>query len=286
MDTKKISKSYAFLHRYPYMIALISVGIISVIAQLLVIFDLVHPIIELDADAVSSVMSTCSEVVAGLYGITLTGYIFFADRFQNISKDDESLYDIVQALLIRYNRMAGTISLMTLIGIILGEGIVLYGYNTLLPDWAYRLWVDETLLFFFWTFDFILYFVISVLDPQKIDRISIQKRSKLSEDTELGDLQDFLTNYKAIEGLLLKLMEKLLSSSLPIPSRGKKPQIVYTLETLRNYSRISFQLWRQLEQLRQYYNLTLHDPNMTVTKEMCDLAEKVRSDLEKKVNAS
>lgn len=286
MDTKKISKSYAFLHRYPYMIALISVGIISVIAQLLVIFDLVHPIIELDADAVSSVMSTCSEVVAGLYGITLTGYIFFADRFQNISKDDESLYDIVQALLIRYNRMAGTISLMTLIGIILGEGIVLYGYNTLLPDWAYRLWVDETLLFFFWTFDFILYFVISVLDPQKIDRISIQKRSKLSEDTELGDLQDFLTNYKAIEGLLLKLMEKLLSSSLPIPGRGKKPQIVYTLETLRNYSRISFQLWRQLEQLRQYYNLTLHDPNMTVTKEMCELAEKVRADLEKKVNAS
>ena len=54
------------------------------------------------------------------------------------------------------------------------------------------------------------------------------------------------------------------------------------METLRNYSRISFQLWRKLEKLRQYYNLTLHDPNMTVTREMCDLAREVRQTLEEK----
>lgn len=283
MAKKKKSGFSEQLHRYPYMIGIISVAVLSVIAQILIILDLFHPLIDLDVESVSSVMSTCSEVIAGMYGITLTGYIFFADRFQNTSKEDESLYDIVQALLIRYNHMAGIISLMSMICIVLGEGIVLYGFNTVLPDLVYRFWVDETLLFFFWTFDFILYFVISVLDPQKINRISTQKKGKLSDDTELGNLQDFLSDYKTIETLLYSLMDKLISSSIPIPGVGKnKPKTVYTLETLRNYSRISFQLWRKLEQLRQYYNLTLHDPNMTVTKEMCDLAKEVREDLEDK----
>ena len=282
MAKQKQSASPKPLNHYPYMIAVISICIVSVVAQILIILDVLNPLIEFETDAVSSVMSTCSEVIAGMYGITLTGYIFFADRFQNMSRDDESLYDVVQALLIRYNRMAGIISLMSLIGIVLGEGIVLYGGNTLLPDWLHRFWIDETLLFHFWTFDFILYFVISVLDPMKIDRISTQKKGKISDGQELGDLQEFLTDYKAIEEQLLLLMEKLMNSALPIPGRGKRPQTVYTLETLRNYSRISFQLWRKLEQLRQYYNLTLHDTSMTVTQEMCDLAKEVLQDLEEK----
>ncbi len=282
MAHQKKNSFWKLMRQYPYMIAVVGIAAISVAAQILIVFDILHPIMVMEVDAVTTVMSTCSEVIAGLYGITLTGYIFFADRFQNTSKEDESLYDVVQALLIRYNRMAGVISLMTLIGIVLAEGIVLYGNNTLLPPWAYRFWVDETLLFFFCTFNFILYFVISVLDPQKIDRITTQKKDKISNDQNQGDLQQFLTDYRAIEEQLMALMEKLISSSLPIPGRGKKPQSIYTLETLRNYSRISFQMWRRLEQLRQYYNLTLHDPNMSVSREMCDLATQIREDLEKK----
>ena len=72
-------------------------------------------------------MSTCSEVLAGLYGITLTGHIFFADRFQYTSGADESLYDAVQALLVRCNHMAGIIPLMCLACI--GSGLTkLYCY--------------------------------------------------------------------------------------------------------------------------------------------------------------
>ena len=270
------------LNNYPYLFGVLSIVVISVIAQIVIILDLFHPLIRLEVEAVSNVMSTYSEVVAGLYGITLTGYIFFADRFQNMSRDDESLYDIVQALLIRYNRMAGIISVMTLVCVVFCEGIVLYGDNTVLPQLLWRFLVDETLLFFFWTFNVILYFVISVLDPQKISRISAQKRDKLSDSRETGDLQQFLNDYNAIEAQLMVLMEKLLATSLPIPGRGRRPIAVYNLETLRNYSRISFQLWRKLEKLRQYYNLTLHDRNMTVSREMCDLAKEVLEDLKEK----
>lgn len=64
------------MHQYPYLIGLLSFGIITGIVQILVILDCFFPLLEYAPDAVSSVMSTCSEVLAGLYGITLTGYIF------------------------------------------------------------------------------------------------------------------------------------------------------------------------------------------------------------------
>lgn len=272
------------LSRYPYFVGVLSILVISVVAQILVILDCFFPRIVYEPDAISSVMSTCSEVVAGLYGITLTGYIFFSDRFQNTSREDESLYDAVQALLLRYNHIAGIISVMCLVCIVCGEGIVLYGTNTILPPGVYRFLVNETLLLFFWTFDFILYFVISVLDPHKVSRISTQKKIKISGDKTVGDPEEFMATWRTIEDTLRILHENLISSMRFVPGAGAKgkPPIVHTLENLRNYGRISPVLWRKLDKLRQYYNLALHDPSMTVSQEMCDLVKETIVELESK----
>ena len=272
------------MHQYPYLIGLLSFGVITGIVQILVILDCFFPLLEYAPDAVSSVMSTCSEVLAGLYGITLTGYIFFADRFKDTSRDDESLYDAVQALLIRYNHLAGFISLMCLVCTVMAEGIVLYGTNTLLPAGLYRFWINETLLMCFCTFDLILYFVISVLDPHKVARISNQKKAKISEDTTAGDIEEFMAVWGEIEDNLLALREELISKMRFIPGANVKgkPQMVHTLEVLRNYGRINMNLWRKMDKLRQYHNLSLHDVNMAVSQEMCDLAKNVLSELENK----
>lgn len=283
MHKKRNESIQQTLHRYPYLIGLLSFGIITGIVQILVILDCFFPLLEYAPDAVSSVMSTCSEVLAGLYGITLTGYIFFADRFKDTSRDDESLYDAVQALLIRYNHLAGFISLMCLVCTVMAEGIVLYGTNTLLPAGLHRFWINETLLLSFGTFNLILYFVISVLDPHKIKRISNQKKAKLSEDQTVGDAEEFMAVWKEIEENLFSLREELLSKMRFIPgANAKRPQLVQTLEVLRNYGRINMNLWRKLDKLRQYHNLSLHDINMGVTQEMCDLAKDVLAELEKK----
>ncbi len=279
----KTNDSQRPIHRYPYLIGLLSFGILAAVVQILVIADCFFPLINYDPDPVSSVMSTCSEVLAGLYGITLTGYIFFADRFKDTSEDDESLYDAVQALLIRYNHFAGFISLMCLLCIVLAEGVVLYGTNTLLPQGLYRFWVNETLLLCFCTFDLILYFVISVLDPHKVKRISSQKKAKLSEDQTNGDPEEFMAVWGEIEQNLLSLREDLIKTMRFIPGAGKsKPQLVQTLEVLRNYGRINLNLWRKLDKLRQYHNLSLHDVNMAVSQEMCDLARDVLAELKNK----
>lgn len=271
------------LRSYPYFVGIISVVSLAAVMQVLVVADLFFPVISYETGAVSTVMSTCAEVLAGLYGITLTGYIFFSDRFQNTSKEDESLYDAVQALLLRYNHMAGVISLMCLICIVLGEGIVLYAENSFLPHWLHRFWISETLLLYFLTFDLVLYFVISVLDPNKVSRISSLRRSKLSEDATPGDPEKLLEDWAAIEEKLQAMLQKLIRDVRLVPGAGKnKPQIVHTLELLRNYGRISNGLWRKLDRLRQYRNLMLHDPGTTVSQEICQLAASVRKELDTK----
>lgn len=63
-------------------------------------------------------------------------------------------------------------------------------------------------------------------------------------------------------------------------------QLVQTLEVLRNYGRINYNLWRKLDKLRQYRNLSLYDVNMEVSQEMCDLAKSVLSELENKIKGS
>lgn len=271
------------LRRYPYLMGLLGFAGIAGVVQILAVLDCFFPLLEYAPDPVSSVMSTCSEVLAGLYGITLTGYIFFADRFKDTSQEDESLYDAVQALLIRYNHLAGFISLMCLACIVLAEGIVLYGENSLLPGAVHRFWINETLLLCFCTFDLILYFVISVLDPHKVKRISSQKKSSLSEDKTQGDAAEFMAVWKEIEENLYALREELIGRFRFVPgANAKQPRMVQTLEVLRNYGRINMNLWRKLDKLRQYHNLSLHDVNMAVSQEMCDLAKDVLSELEAK----
>ena len=271
------------MHRYPYLIGLFSLAVVIGIVQVLAVLDCFFPLLEYAPDAVSSVMSPSSEVLAGLYGITLTGYIFFADRFKDTSRDDESLYDAVQALLIRYNHLAGFISLMCLLCTVMAEGIVLYGENTLLPFGLHRFWINETLLLSFGTFNMILYFVISVLDPHKVERISNQKKSKISEDTTTGDVEEFMAVWGVIEENVMALREELISKMRFIPGANRsKPQLVQTLEVLRNYGRINMNLWRKLDKLRQYHNLSLHDVNAAVSQEMCDLAKNVLAELENK----
>jgi len=270
------------LSRYPHLIGLFIFLCVSVAIQFFAILDCFFPLITYEVDAVSSVMSTCSEVLAGLYGITLTGYIFFADRFQNTSKEDESLYDAVQALLLRYNHMAGFISLLCMFCIVLAESIVLYGNNTVVPHGLYRFWVNETLLFCFCTFDLILYFVISVLDPHKVSRISSQTKEKISEDKTEGDPEQFMAVWNKIEENLYTLREELISKMRFIPGAKGKPQLIQTLEVLRNYGRINHSLWRKLDKLRRYHNMSLHDINTAVSQEMCDLATEVLTELEQK----
>lgn len=236
----------------------------------------------LSMDAVKDVLATSAEVVAGLYGLTLTGYIFFLDRLQQKAEDDEMLEDIIALLKKRYHNMVLILSGSCFVVILLAFNFIIYNpENNLLPDYAYKFWGYETLFLVFVTLVFNMYFIIIVVDPDKIPRVSLQYKQKLSNsDKELGSLQEFLQDYEDIENLLKEKSEK-----LTIDQIGTNPW--NTLKHLKGKDLLKVQKWmsdpllKNMSKLGQYYNYMVFSQEMTVTKEMCELAKEVKDELAK-----
>ena len=57
------------------------------------------------ADALMSIVSTCAEIIAGLYGITLAGYTFFLSRIDALMTTDATLDYIVGSVKMRFKSL-------------------------------------------------------------------------------------------------------------------------------------------------------------------------------------
>lgn len=238
------------------------------------------PIEVFSVEAIAQILSTSAEVIAGLYGLTLTGYIFFIDRLQQKADDDELLEDIIALLKKRYHNMVLFLSGICFVVIALAFMFIIYKRESqIIPDVLYYFWGYESLLIVFIALAFNIYFVIMVVDPDKIPRASLQYKQKLSSsDNEFGSLQEFLQDYEDIENIL---REK--SQGLAISQIGTNPW--KALKHLNGKERIEIRkllndpLLKKLSTLGQYYSYMVFSQEMTVTKEMCDMAKSVKEEL-------
>ena len=55
-----------------------------------------------DSDVLRTLVTTCAQIIAGLYGITAAGYTFFLSRIDALSAQDMTLDYIVTSLKNRY----------------------------------------------------------------------------------------------------------------------------------------------------------------------------------------
>ena len=235
-------------------------------------------------EALAGVLTTSAEVVAGLYGLTLTGYIFFLDRLQQKADDDELLEDIITLLKKRYHNMVLILSVTCFSVIALSFTYIIYDVESnLLPDYIYRFWGFEALLMVFVALVFNIYFVITVVDPDKIPRASLQYKQKLSSsETELGSLQEFLQDYEDIEELLMQKGKGLAVSQIGT-NPWKAIKHLNGKERIEIRKLLSDPLLKDLTILSQYYSYMVFSQEMTVTKEVCQLAKNVKNELEKVV---
>lgn len=257
------------------------------LAQGCVVYDCVSPFFEFSESGLVQVLSNGIQVIAGLYGITLTGYIFFMERLDSTAERDETLYDVIELLKHRYNRFVVVITVNSLTAFILGSALILRGLpQRLLSQPLYRFALNETLLFMGTAVCFICWFVLAVVDPEKIRRMCAEYKERLSsrqKNLQTGDLEQFLTDCSRIEALLLEMADSRLHKVFSKETfRRGKPQMRRSMDVLRAQKRLSDPLWEELDRLRQYRNYTLHSGELTVSQEMCRLAAEVRQTLEQK----
>lgn len=275
-----VNDTVFWIKQHPSVLICIAIVVVGVYIQWGVIGISFSPVEVFSMEAVSDVLTTSAEVVAGLYGLTLTGYIFFQDRLQQKADDDELLEDIIVLLKKRYHNMVLVLSGLCFTVILIAFIFIIYDTNSnLLPEYLYRFWGYEALLMVFVTLIFNIYFVVTVVDPDKIPRASLQYKQKLSNsETELGSLQEFLQDYEDIEKML---MDK--STGLAVSQIGTNPwkaiKHLNGKEKIEIRKLVSDPLLKNLTKLSQYYSYMVFSQEMTVTKEMCELAKEVKEEL-------
>ncbi len=276
-----IEKLVLWLKRHPSVFPWIAIATLLAIAQSYIIGLCFSPIDIFSMEAIAEVLTTSAEVVAGLYGLTLTGYIFFQDRLQQKADSDDLLEDIITLLKKRYHNMVLILSGICFMVIFSAFSFIIYNVDSgLIPLESYYFWGYETLFMVFVTLLFNIYFIIVVVDPDKIPRASLQYKQKLSNsDKELGSLQEFLQDYEDIEQILIKKSEGIAVSHLGT-NPWKALKHLNGKEKLEIRKIVSDPLLKKLTKLSQYYNYMVFSQEMTVTKEMCTLAKEVKIELD------
>lgn len=278
---KYITDGISWIKQHPRILGWIVVIMLGCAAQNVIISMCFTSLELVSMEAIINVLISGAEMVAGLYGLTLTGYIFFLDRLQQKADDDELLEDIIALLKKRYHNMVLILSSTCFVVILLAFTFVIYNPDSdILPQYMYEFWGYETLFLEFVTLLFNIYFVITVVDPDKVPRASLQYKQKLSNtDSELGSLQEFLQDYEDIENLLIEKSE-----SMAIAQIGTNPWIALKhlrgKELMEIKKVVSDPLLKNLSKLSQYYSYMVFSQEMTVTKEMCNLAKEVKLELE------
>ncbi|MCD8085445.1 MAG: hypothetical protein LUF28_03820 [Clostridiales bacterium] len=256
--------------------------LLIVLPHVFIFWDCTNRLLTVSEDSLYYVSSTGASVVAGLYGITLTGYIFFLNQLQRNGDEDETLYDPIRLLKQNYNRAAILLSILTLISLLTNGFLLLYGTeNTLLSDTAYRFLLDETLWCTIAALLAIVCFILMVVDPDKIQRISRRYKTRIDgADNVPGSLDQFLRDCEEMEDIILELTLQAGASLSPkhLADRWKQKAVVST-DLLKGLELMNDSIWEDVSLIREYRNYALHASDHSVSRQMCDFAASVKEEL-------
>lgn len=256
-------------------VLVISVIAATLINAILVVSDII--IFWLNENQFLYLFSCMAQVIGGVFGLTLTAYVFFVDKFRKYTSNDETLYDATNAILKRYFHiliLLATTTGATIFFCILGI-IDLHNWMSLYP-----IIINESIFLFLIGLIAVLIFGVMLLDPQKLDKEiekmkrDVEKYYQTAENSMSGDFSDFLRTYNQLEQLLVNFAEVYMKHEiLQAPYRSyisyHRPQIIQVLRVLNSNQIIPSSLQNELNELRMYRNALVHGVDFKVSKNAC-----------------
>lgn len=141
---------------------------------------LIGPIIFLDDNQILYIYTTSAQVVAGLYGLTLTGFIFFESKLKDIVLEDVTYYDHIESLKKVYYRDITTIGLITILSILM----CFFSISLYKVDYYKQLPINIilTMAFTITAVISIVQFSIKLLDPNKLSQIGKKIKASIEKN--------------------------------------------------------------------------------------------------------
>lgn len=231
--------------------------------------------------------SSSPQVLAGVYGLTLTGFIFFRNELDRDMARDTTLVEIVELLKIRYYRLL--IFITSLVGVSIFVCNIVMAYEgsgdlillSVLMNIGQSAFVVSLLI--------IGYFVFDVISPDRFKAASqelqhILDPSNKGDDSRPGNLTEFLREYNAIEALMQEYGNR-YPVMLMVPAFGEERQtrrFVSNAKLADNLYRsgvIGREMLDRLKNLITLRNTIIHGADPVVSVDLVDEARDVRSKL-------
>ena len=240
--------------------------------------------LKLNENQVLYLFSTSAQVVAGIYGLTLTGFIFFRNELSREALEDETLAQAVESLKQRYFTLLLFITAFA--GLTLFVSNLAISYEAILgAEGRNALFINVGQSAFVTTLLAIAYFVFDVIYP---NRIEIESRwlqdqvDRTSSEQRRGSLEEFLRNYNRIEALLLDAGQPYqetasISYQSRVPRRMSNTRLA---EFLFRAERIGEDLFHRLRELITLRNSIIHGAEPAVSQDIVDASVRVLADLE------
>lgn len=262
----------------PFSISIL-IGILCATLLSLIVALIFDPFFALNENQLLYVFSSMAQIIGGVFGLTLTAYVFFVDKFKESTQGDDTYYDATSSLLRRFFQTLALIATacgLTILPSILGI-ISLHNWTTVYP-----FIINESVLLFVLSLVSILLFGVMLLDPDKLEKEIKRQVEAVREQkatNRLGDFTDFLGNYNSLQEVLIEFASRLVYSKEVSPQdfRKYKPQIIQALKVLNGKQIINYSLLAEIDELRMYRNALVHGVDFTVSQDVCDRIEEIYS---------
>lgn len=231
------------------------------------------------ADAMMSIIETCAQIIAGLYGITMAGYTFFLSRIDALMASDTTLDHVVGSIKNRFKYLIWYITSNVLVTLFISI-FLMYCPVPAEDEQAffYRLFCNEFVLSLGSSIVLILYYSVLVIDPNCVEKEAAKLKKKLSRPMgPAGSVTEFISLYDRIE---VRCNEMLPKNVLGQIHENKGKRFEYTIELLQEQNPLVRPLIGDLNRIHRYYECVVNASPMSVTREMCDLARRVLGFLE------
>ncbi len=208
------------------------------------------------------IFSIDGQIIATVFGLLLTAYIFYANRLKEISNADETMEDIVDSIIKNCYKSLIEIALLTIFTIFLCLlGILVLNIDNYL---IFKFIINSSIESFIITLILIVRFGVGVLNPNKTKLVAKKlKKSyddvysqRSNEKTEIS-LPNFLILYNSFENLLTDFVKKLIDEKTYNFDR-KNIGLLHSLNILKNNEIIFNELYDQINIIRKYRNYLVH----------------------------
>lgn len=231
-----------------------------------------------EPDIFFSIVGTCAQIIAGLYGITMAGYTFFLSRIDALCATDNTLDYVTGSIKNRFRNLIWFITASVLVNLVMSIVLMYLPVPEENPHaFFYQLFCNEFLLSTLFAIVLILYYSILVINPNSITKEAQRLKKRISPSAKPGNVCDFLRDYDRIVSLCEGLLPREALSAI---HENKGRRFEYTIELLHTGKALPLPVIPELRRIHLYYECVLNAKKLSVTEEMCRATEKTRRLLE------